>query len=148
MAITRLYTRTGTQTSPGTKIDADIDQTNNALNAHEADTTSHGATGAVVGTTNTQTLTNKSLTTPNITSIGDFGLRREAVTTDATLTAETVIAGVTTLAADITITLLTAEITAIAGRVWHIKDEVGTCGDSYTITIVGEGGETIDGQAS
>lgn len=34
---------------------------------HEANTASHGATGAVVGTTNIQTLTNKTLTTPTLT---------------------------------------------------------------------------------
>lgn len=34
------------------------------LTTHEADTTTHGATGAVVGTTNTQTLTNKTFTAP------------------------------------------------------------------------------------
>lgn len=61
MTITRLYTRTGVETSPGTKIDADIDNTNSGFNAHESDTTSHGATGANVGTTNTQTLTNKTI---------------------------------------------------------------------------------------
>lgn len=37
-----------------------------ALSAHEADTSSHGATGAVVGTTNTQTLSGKTLTSPVI----------------------------------------------------------------------------------
>ena len=36
--------------------------------AHTSATAAHGATGAVVGTTNTQTLTNKTLTSPTISS--------------------------------------------------------------------------------
>lgn len=36
--------------------------------AHEAATAAHGATGAVVGTTNVQTLTNKTLTAPTLTA--------------------------------------------------------------------------------
>jgi hypothetical protein len=37
-------------------------------NTHVEATTGHGATGAVVGTTNTQTLTNKTLTSPTLTT--------------------------------------------------------------------------------
>jgi hypothetical protein len=48
-----------------------------AFAAHEADTTTHGATGAVVGTTNTQTLTLKTLTAPVIASFyQDAGLTK------------------------------------------------------------------------
>lgn len=39
-----------------------------AIATHAAVTATHGATGAVVGTTNTQTLTNKTLTAPTMTA--------------------------------------------------------------------------------
>lgn len=51
------------------KLDVNAAQIVSDLNTHEALTETHGATGAVVGTTNTQTLTNKTLTTPVIATL-------------------------------------------------------------------------------
>lgn len=48
------------------KLDVNATQIVADLNTHEARSEIHGATGAIVGTTNTQTLTNKTLTTPTI----------------------------------------------------------------------------------
>jgi hypothetical protein len=59
---------------------------NSAVTTHSNATEAHGATGAVVGTTNTQTLTNKTLTSPKI---------NEDVVLTATATALNYVSGVT-----------------------------------------------------
>ena len=56
---------------------AEVAATN--LATHEADTTAHGATGAVVGTTNTQTLTNKTIgDTLNFTGAGAMTINSDS----------------------------------------------------------------------
>jgi hypothetical protein len=54
------------------------------VTTHTAATVAHGATGAVVGTTNVQTLTNKSLTSPTITGSGTATLASATVTNPVT----------------------------------------------------------------
>jgi hypothetical protein len=55
----------------GTNTHAQIDTAISNSVSHIADNAEHGATGAVVGTTNTQTLSNKTLTTPSIDTINE-----------------------------------------------------------------------------
>lgn len=73
------------QTQINTEISNRIsgDSTNATnLSNHIADTAAHGATGAVVGTTNTQTLTNKTLTAPIISTIVNTGTLTLPTSTD------------------------------------------------------------------
>jgi len=65
------------------KLDVNATQIVADLNTHEALTATHGATGAIVGTTNTQTLTNKTLTSPVLNT----GVSGTAIDTDEALTA-------------------------------------------------------------
>jgi microcystin-dependent protein len=82
-------------------------------------TTAHGATGAVVGTTNTQTLTNKTLTTPKI---------NENVTVTATSTELNVLDG---------ITASTAELNYTDGVTSAIQTQLNTKAPSFDPTFTG-----------
>jgi len=77
--------------------------TSSDLTTHTGATEAHGATGAVVGTTNTQTLTNKTLTSPVVSglTLSDGSIVLEGATADAHETTITV----TDPTADRTITL-------------------------------------------
>jgi hypothetical protein len=88
-------------------------------NDHAESTTGHGATGAVVGTTNTQTLTNKTLTSPKI---------NENVAVTATATELNILDGVTASTAELNlldgVTATTTEINYIDGVTSAIQTQL------------------------
>jgi hypothetical protein len=66
LSTTELNYVDGVTSAIQTQLDAKA--TDSDLTTHTGATEAHGATGAVVGTTNTQTLTNKTLTSPTLTT--------------------------------------------------------------------------------
>jgi hypothetical protein len=103
---------TGVAHSAGAKvrhmaIGVDFREANNHIEA----TTGHGATGAVVGTTNTQTLTNKTLTSPEVSglTLTDASIVFEGATANAFETTLTV----TDPTADRTVTIPDATTTLV-----------------------------------
>jgi microcystin-dependent protein len=96
--------------------------------------TAHGATGAVVGTTNTQTLTNKTLTTPKINENVNLTATSTELNVLDGITASTselnIMDGVTSTAAELNIldgaTLTTTELNYVDGVTSPIQTQIGT----------------------
>ena len=95
-------------------------------------TTAHGVTGAAVGTTNTQTLTNKTLTTPKI---------NENVTLTATSTELNVLDGITSSTAELNILdgvlASTAELNYVDGVTSAIQTQIDTKAPIVSPTFTG-----------
>lgn len=81
LSTTELNYVDGVTSAIQTQLDAKASSSD--LTTHTGATEAHGATGAVVGTTNTQTLTNKTLTSPTLTT-PDLGTPSAATLTNAT----------------------------------------------------------------
>ena len=88
------------------------------LTTHTGSTTAHGATGAVVGTTNTQTLTNKTLTSPTLTT-PDLGVATATSINSTTIPSSKTIV-VTTDKLNVLSATSSSELAGI------ISDETGT----------------------
>ncbi len=88
------------------------------LTTHTGSTTAHGATGAVVGTTNTQTLTNKTLTSPTLTT-PDLGVASATSVNGTTIPSSKTLV-VTTDKLNVLASTSSSELAGI------ISDETGT----------------------
>jgi len=101
LSTTELNYVDGVTSAIQTQLDAKA--TSSDFTTHTGATAAHGATGAVVGTTNTQTLTNKTLTSPVVTglALNDSSVVFEGSSADDNETTLTV----TNPTADRTITL-------------------------------------------
>ena len=116
LSTTELNYVDGVTSAIQTQLDAKA--TSSDLTTHTGSTTAHGATGAVVGTTNTQTLTNKTLTSPTLTT-PDLGVAT-ATSINSTTIPSTKTLVVTTDKLNVLAATSSSELAGI------ISDETGT----------------------
>jgi len=138
-AVTRLYDRNAGDIIDADRDDAEWDNTNNAINTHEALTSAHGVTGNIVGTAGAQTLTGpKTLTNPVIS-----GGTIDGVTIGGTVAPDGAFGIIS--AANFTTNLLVAS--TIKGGILNAGEAVN-CGISVsgsTLTIASADGSALSG---
>jgi hypothetical protein len=106
-------------------------------------TAAHGATGAVVGTTNTQTLSNKTLTSP---TVNNPTVASPTVTGDLTLSSGSVLGGLRVQASCVKNTNGIATATELDGTIATWTEEIDTLGafvpaTGLTTIPAGKGGK-------
>jgi len=145
-------TTSGLQTQLDAKAESADVATDTELSNHMSDTTTHGTTGNIVGTTDTQTLTNKTLTSPAITTPtgivrGDVGLGNVDNTSDANKPVSTATQTALDLKANLASPALTGNPTAPTQTAGNNSTRLATTAYVDSAVSVGGSGD-VDGPAS